>query len=378
TVIMEFSRSGELLKKRFTRGLIRSAHRFTYDTVKHIVIDKAPLTRRKHKPFLTPLKWAYELATILQLRRTQQGSLSLAVAEAKLLLNESGTIESIVPAERNFAHQIIEEFMLAANQAAAQFLLENNQTPMLRIHEPPDQEKIKEFSEFAKSLGLSIPTPPFDQRWINKLLAQVESTEYEFVVNSLLLRSMQQARYSIEEEGHFGLAIEHYTHFTSPIRRYPDLIVHRQIINLLNSHKKGGAPAKELAPAKSLAQSGEHLSNAERKAVEAERELLERMKVLYLAEKIGEPYNGTISGVNDNGFFVELDDLFISGLVPIASLKDDYYLLDSKRHRLIGDISGRLFRVGQRVKIIVEEVDTLRKRITLTLDPTDTDDARDR
>lgn len=371
SVILEFNRQGILLKKRFTRALINSRHRFTYHTVKQLLTDQAPAGPKAHHPFLTPLRWASELATVLLARRRQRGSLHFFQAEPEITIDDSGRVDSIVPAVKHFAHQLIEEFMLAANQAAAAFLLEHGQTPLLRIHEPPDQEKIKHCSEFAQNLGLTVGQPPYDQGWINNLLEQANATESGYVVNNLLLRSMQQARYSTQQHGHFGLALEYYTHFTSPIRRYPDLIVHRQIGNLLSLRRTPEAKPETSSPAKNLARAAEHLSGAERKAVDAERELLERIKILYIAEQIGARFKGTISGVSDHGFFVELDTICISGLVPIASLRDDYYLLDVKRHRLIGDISARVFSIGQRVNSIVTGVDTHRQQITLAVDSPD-------
>ncbi len=362
TAILDFDRHGHRTGKRFTKSIIRSHKRFTYNIVSQILIDRDPALRREHKAFLTPLKWAQELATELMHRRRERGSIGFTMPEPEISLDETGHIASIDRAERNFAHQMIEEFMLAANEAVAETFTENKLVALYRIHERPDPLKVEEFSTFARALGLEVPPPRHDPDWFGHVLDLVKGSPREYVINNLLLRTMQQARYDSVNLGHFGLAAADYTHFTSPIRRYPDLMVHRALYSFLRREKK--ATQKQ---AEQVREAGTALSVRERLAVSAEREMNARLNVRYMQKRIGQDFAAVISGVHDQALFVELTDLFISGAVSIRALKDDFYLFDPKRYRLIGERSNRTFQIGDLIRVTLLDVDTTRNRINFTL-----------
>ncbi len=360
TAILEFDRQGKKLNKSFTKSVICSKHRFTYTTVKNILIDKNPQIRRAHKEFLTQLKWFGELAEVLHLKRMDRGSIGFNLPEADITLNDDGTINTIRRAERNFAHQIIEEFMLAANEAVAETLTEQGTQALYRIHEHPSPEKVDNFKTFAKTLDLHLPTYQDDPAWFGKVLSLVKGSPKEYVVNNLLLRTMQQARYDSKNCGHFGLASQDYTHFTSPIRRYPDLIVHRKLDALLAG--QFNLKAKETEE-NGLKEAGHFLSQRERTAIDAEREMNERLKLFFMEKFIGKTFQAIISGVTDFALFVELVELFVSGSIDLSEIRDDYYLFDAGHHRLIGEISGKIFNLGKTLEVTLLSIDHEKRRI---------------
>lgn len=363
TAILDFDRQGNTTKKRFIKSIIRSHKRFTYTTVRQILIDNNQDVRREHKPFLTPLKWAGELAIILQKLRKERGAIGFTLPEPDIGLDDTGRISTIGRAERNFAHQIIEQFMLSANEAVAETFTEHSVNALYRIHERPDPIKVQEFTGFAKTLGLNLPKHREDPDWFGQVLDMVKNSPKEYVVNNLLLRTMQQARYDARNVGHFGLAATDYTHFTSPIRRYPDLLVHRALYDFISRSSEN---KKNLSP-ENLKIIGPFLSTRERVAVSAEREMNDRLKVRYMQDKTGESFDAVISGVNGFAFFVELLELFISGSVAIGELRDDYYIYDQKNHRLMGERSARMYRMGDLVRVTLLDVDPRRNRINFTL-----------
>lgn len=360
TAILNFDRSGNVLNKKFTRSIIRSHHRFTYTTVSQILIDKDPAVRRMHKPFLTHLKWAYELATALRDKRKRRGSIGFTVPESKITLSDAGEILAIGTSKRNFAHQIIEEFMLAANEAVAEHLSQNQCNGLYRVHEQPDSEKVDEFSTFARTLGVHLPRAGFSSKWFAETVEQCRGTKIEYIINNLLLRTMKQAHYSPQNVGHFGLASSHYTHFTSPIRRYPDLTVHRELIRTITENPTARKSTKRDL---SLQKKGAFLSARERTGIRAEREMDERLKVRYMKKHLGESFAAIISGVSDFAIFVELRDNLISGSINLKDLKDDYYLYDEKRYRLIGELSGTIYQLGDSIQVTLSDVDYSRNRI---------------
>lgn len=364
SAILDFDRSGTFLAKRFCRSIIRSQNRFTYTTVQQILIDKDPAIRKEHKPFLTGLKWAEELATALQIKRKKRGSVDFNLPEPEFTLTSSGKIASIKKAERNFAHQMIEEFMLAANEAVAQLFSRQATPAIFRIHEQPESIKAEEFFDFAKTLGL--PLAPFenDPAWFAGVLEKCKDTQYEYILNNLLLRSMQQAQYSSKNVGHFGLAAADYTHFTSPIRRYPDLIVHRELLTLISDTQQKKASTRQQPPLKEAA---EFLSARERTAVTAERDMNDRLKIGYMRNRIGDSFAAIISGVTENSLYVEIQALCISGSIPVEFLDDDYYIYDKKNYRLFGDISAKTYQVGDLVQVTVVDANILSKKIVLKL-----------
>ncbi len=363
TAILDFDRQGNTAKKRFIKSIIRSHKRFTYTTVRQILIDNNQDVRREHKPFLTPLKWAGELAIILQQLRKERGAIGFTLPEPDIGLDDTGRISTIGRAERNFAHQIIEQFMLSANEAVAETFTEHSVNALYRIHERPDPIKVQEFTGFAKTLGLNLPKHREDPDWFGQVLDMVKGSPKEYVVNNLLLRTMQQARYDARNVGHFGLAATDYTHFTSPIRRYPDLLVHRALYDFISRSKEN---KKNLSP-ENLKIIGPFLSTRERVAVSAEREMNDRLKVRYMQDKTGESFDAVISGVNGFAFFVELLELFISGSVAIGELHDDYYIYDAKNHRLMGERNAKMYRIGDLVRVTLLDVDPRKNRINFTL-----------
>jgi ribonuclease R len=361
TAILDFNRQGHLTNKKFSKSIICSKKRFTYTVVRQILVDQVQKVRRDHKEFLTPLKWASELATELMHLREQRGSIGFTIPAPLMELNDEGKIASISREERNFAHQLIEEFMLAANEAVAETFTEQHLGGLYRIHERPAQEKIQEFVEFGRSLGLDLPPLRQDPDWFGQVLSMVKGSPKEYLINNLLLRTMQQARYDGKNVGHFGLAATDYTHFTSPIRRYPDLTVHRTLQTFLQRSTKVRTRKKETSI--SLQDMGVFLSARERVAVTAEREMNDRLKVRFMHNKIGEEFQAVISGVNSSAIFVELLDLFVSGGISLTSLKDDYYIFDGKHHRLTGKHKGKSFQLGDLLTVGLLDVDLRRNRI---------------
>ena len=367
TAILEFDRDGRSRASRFTRSVIRSRQRFTYATVKQIAIDRDNQARKRYTEFTTLLDTGCELAGILAKNRIQRGSILFSTPEAAFAFDDDHRVLSVTKNARDFSHQLIEEFMLAANEAVAQLFNNRGEELLYRIHEEPDREKIAAFTLFAATLGLELPENQATPGWYNELIAKVDSTPHEFIVNNLLLRTMQQARYSPGNVGHFGLATELYCHFTSPIRRYPDLIVHRLLCWLLDQNAKGEDPPAT-SPADSLAENGRHLSERERLAISSERDMSDRLKLQYMAKRVGETFEGVISGVSNKLIFVELVDIPVGGAISLGSLTDDYYILDEKKHRFIGDISGRVLQVGNLVHVVLTDVDRYQNRIFFTLD----------
>ncbi|KAB2892109.1 MAG: ribonuclease R [Desulfobulbaceae bacterium] len=364
TAILTFDREGNLQDKQFTRSIIRSRQRFTYTTVRKILIDQDKETRAAHKIFLTSLKWAEELAKALHQKRRLRGALGFTLPEADIELEDDGRIRSIKRAERNFAHQLIEELMLAANEAVAATFTEQQRRALYRIHELPDPDKVQEFSVFAKTLGLQLPKVENKPHWFARVLELCSGSPKEYIVNNLLLRTMQQARYSPDNAGHFGLAASDYTHFTSPIRRYPDLMAHRELCRMLNSHGEMETTRNKRIP---LKEAGDFLSQKERTAINAEREINDRLKLLFMEKHIGDTFDAVISGVSDSFLYVELLDLFINGAVAVEDMEGDYYFYDPSHHRLTGEISRKVFQIGNLVRVTLAEVDRPRKRINFKL-----------
>ncbi len=361
TVVMDFDYEGRRRKTNFLKAVIKSHERLTYNLVQKLVVDKDPNLRRKYKRVIRSLDNAAELCRILRERRLAKGSIDFDLPEPEVILDPQGRPEEIVRRERYFSHFIIEEFMIAANEAVAEFLTDKNCPILYRIHEAPDPLKLKEFVEFANTLGLEIefisdPKPS----WFQYIIKIVEDKPYAYLINVLLLRSLKQAKYSPENVGHFGLASECYCHFTSPIRRYPDLIVHRALKAALDEKKQPYKWSK-------LEEMGKHLSERERVAMEAEREMLDRIRVRFMLDHIGDEFDGVISGVTAFGFFVELFEIYVSGVVRLVDLPDDYYFLDEKNHRLIGRHTGKIFQIGDLVRVRVKEVNVYRRHINFEL-----------
>ena len=363
TVLLDFDRSANLKHKRILRSIIRSSRRFTYDIVKDIIIEKDPALRKAHKTFLTPLKWASELARVLRAKRMARGSIRFSIPEAAISLSPDGTVNSITRTETHFAHQMIEEFMLAANEAVADTFIEAKRKTLFRVHEKPDPEKVLDFVQFAATLGFTLSHSEKNPAWFNEVIDKASGSPHQYIINNLLLRTMQQARYSADNRGHFGLAADNYLHFTSPIRRYPDLVVHRQICHLIDGTPSTRHTRGNRSSPVPLQEAGQVLSARERTAISAERDMEDRLKRQFMSTQIGKTFQAVISGVSDSSLYVELIDTFVSGIIRLSTMVEDYYLFDEKRHRVVGDISGATFQIGQPLFVKLVEVDNLSNKI---------------
>lgn len=362
TAEMLFDRKGVMLESDFYPSVINSNARLTYTIVKKIVVDgdaEASAGLEEIVPHLTLMK---ELALGLTEKRRRRGSIDFDLPEPQIVLDIQGRMEGIVRAERNLAHRIIEEFMLAANEAVASAVEKKGLPFLYRVHEPPDFQKLRDFAEFIFNFGytLKLGEDEVDPGELQKLLDKAEGKPEERMINEVLLRTMKQARYSADNLGHFGLASNCYTHFTSPIRRYPDLVVHRVLRKMLT----GGINDTERSRLEAeLPETARHTSQRERTAMEAEREIVALKKIRYMQERIGEEFDGIITGVAAFGFFVELIDLFVEGMVHVSTLKRDYYTYFEKQHSLIGSHTGEVFRIGDKVRVRVAAASLEKKQI---------------
>jgi ribonuclease R len=361
TAELRYDGNGERRGVQFYPSVIRSDERLTYTLVRKILLDEEAELKHKFKHLLPSLELMVDLCQELRRRRMERGAIDFDLPEPEIILNLQGETKDIIRAERNLAHQIIEEFMIAANETVAHFMEEKGLPFIYRIHEPPKKESIDEFRRFISNLGYKMrkesnPSPKEFQR----VLSDVKGRPEERVVNEILLRSMKWAKYSAKNLGHFGLASDGYTHFTSPIRRYPDLIVHRLLKRVL--FKEEIKISEDV-----LANTADHLSNRERVAMEAEREILDRYRVRFMKDKIGEEFEGIISGMAAFGLFVELKDIFVEGLVRVTSLHDDYYQYHEKKYCLAGERTHKAFRIGDEVRVRVDRVDVERRHIDFGL-----------
>jgi len=343
---MWFDAGGRMRRHRFLRGLMRSAARLTYNQVQNAV-DGRPddLTGPLVEPLLKPLYGAF---AAMAKERRRRGTLELELPERRVLIGPDGKVRGIMPRERFDSHRLIEEFMIAANVAAAETLERAVRPCLFRVHEKPDAAKVESLRQFLAELGIGLSFGQLAQpKQFTDLLGRVANEPFASMVNELVLRSQAQAIYSPENVGHFGLALKRYAHFTSPIRRYADLVVHRSLVATLGLGD-GGLPAGSDG---TLGPVGEHVSQTERRAAAAERETVERFTALYLQDRVGDVFGGRVTGVTRFGLFVRLDDTGADGLVPIATLPADYYDHDEKRHCLVGRRTGRTWRLGETVEV---------------------------
>jgi len=360
-VEMEFNTSGELLDRKFYPAVIKSHARLTYTEVKRMLVDREKEVIEKYENLFPMLESAGELALILREKRMKRGSLDFDLPEPYVIFNLKGEIETIIKRERNLAHMLIEDFMIVTNETVAEFLTEKGYPFLYRVHESPDLKKLKEFAEILKAYGIEfeLPEEPSPQ-FFQELIARFSSQSSTYLFNHLLLRSLKRAKYSPENVGHFGLASKCYCHFTSPIRRYPDLVVHRALKSAL---KKKKTPYRE----EELETMGKFLSERERIAEEAEREILRRFQAFFMKDKIGQIFTGIITGVTAFGFFVDLEEYLVTGVVRLIDIPWDNFVLDEKGISLIGQKTGKVFKIGQKIKIKVKEVDLKRFYINFTL-----------
>ena len=364
TVELKYNARGDQKGVRFYPSVIRSDERLTYTIVRKILLDRDDELRRKFDRLVPSLETMLRLCGKLRQKRVERGALDFDLPEPEVILNLQGETEEVIRAERNLAHQLIEEFMIAANEGVAAFIGESGVSSLYRIHEPPSQEAVEEFKRFVSHLGYRMEKKGPDHGPIDlqRILASVKGKSEERVVNNILLRSMKWAKYSAANVGHFGLASGAYTHFTSPIRRYPDLMVHRILKKIL---LKQEVRITEEA----LAGKADHLSHRERVAMEAEREILDRYRIRFMKDKVGEVYEGIISGVTAFGFFVELKEIFVEGLVRMTTLHDDYYHYYEERYCLMGERTRKVFRIGDEVRVRLDRVDVERRHIDFELTP---------
>src|SRR5215469_16929263 len=360
---MYVGRDGEVSRARFHEAVMRSAARFTYTKVAAILAGD-PKLHQEYAALVPQLEQLHAVYRVLAKARRRRGVIDFETTETKVVFNEQGGIAAIKPQQRNDAHKLIEECMIAANVQAAKFLGKHKMPTLYRIHAGPDAEGLEKLRGFLGTLGLKFgggmkPEPAH----YAKLLEQVKDRPDRDLIQTVLLRSLAQAVYSPENVGHFGLALGHYAHFTSPIRRYPDLMVHRAIRHLL----RGGHAHNFSYSGSHMEQLGSHCSMTERRADEATRDALDRLKAEYMRDKQGEEFEGLVTGVTNFGLFVQLKDLYVEGLIHITSLPNDYYDHDAVGHRLVGERSGRVFRLTDSVRVKVAAVNVDERKIDFEL-----------
>jgi ribonuclease R len=383
SALLEIDHHGDVVAQEFTPGVIRSVERMTYTNV-HLVLEGDPALRDRYQPLVARFELMRELALILNRKRVRRGSIDFDLPEPLIEFDEWGTMTGVTRAPRNIAHRIIEEFMLAANEAVAGC----GAVSLYRIHEKPDPKRVMEFEEVATHFGYSlgigaVPVKKFgitdrhrdgtkrrreivvaDSRMnigprnYQRLAAKIEGKPEERILSYLMLRSLKQARYSTEDAGHFALAAEAYTHFTSPIRRYPDLVVHRLLKN------RGRT---ERFPVSEIAEIAEECSQSERRTADAERELVEWKKVRFMAERVGEEFDALIISAAKYGVFVELAELFIEGLVPIDTLPGDEYTYHENVRKIVGQRTRREFSIGDRVRVTLDRVDANERKLQFSM-----------
>jgi ribonuclease R len=363
--LMEIDRRGDVVRYEIHDGVIHSDARMTYTDVNAILTDRDPALLQKYAPLVPMFETMRELFHILNGRRKRRGSIDFDLKEPEIILDDEGMVEQITALERNIAHRIIEEFMLVANETVAQHLDEKNVPTLYRIHEQPDPLKVEEFEEFVGTMGYSLGAPAnaVKPRHFQRLVEKIQGKPEEKPIAFLMLRTMQKARYDPQNLGHFGLAAAYYAHFTSPIRRYPDLVVHRTLRE--SRHGMNEERAEQLAD--DLPEMARHTSERERRANDAERELVQWKKVRFMADKVGDEFEGYITGVTAFGLFIELIEHFVEGMVHVSTMADDYYRFVERAHILRGENTGRVFRLGDRVSVQVIKVDMERRQIDLGL-----------
>ena len=388
SVLLEIDHRGDVIAQEFVSGVIRSVERMTYTNV-HLLLEGDAGLRDRYAHLAGRFELMRELALILNRKRARRGFIDFDLPEPLIEFDPEGRMSAITRAPRNIAHRIIEEFMLAANEAVASHLAAAEIPSLYRIHEPPDPRRVLEFEEiaahFGHSLGVgAIPVERFalvnrhrdgskarrdimlpapglviEPRHYQKLVARLEGRPEERILNYLMLRSLKQARYSDRNTGHFALAADTYTHFTSPIRRYPDLIVHRVLASTL----RPAAPP----PPRDLHAIAEECSQSERRAADAERELVEWKKVQFMAARLGEEFKALITSTTRFGFFVELEDLFVEGLVPLETLPGDRYGFRENTRKIVGDRTRREFAIGDELAVRLDRIDALENKLQFSL-----------
>jgi ribonuclease R len=381
SALLEIDHQGEIVAQKITPGVIRSAERMTYTNV-HRLLEGDAAMRERYRPLVERFELMQELALVLNRKRVRRGSIDFDLPEPLIEFDEWGAMTGVTRAPRNIAHKLIEEFMLSANEAVASHLESSAPASIYRIHEKPDPKRVMDFEEVAAHFGYSLGAGPIhvkkfaftdkqrdgskkrremalpegevniSSRHYQRLVAKIEGKPEERILSYLMLRSLKQARYSVENVGHFALAADTYTHFTSPIRRYPDLVIHR----LLRGARIEDLPAI-----------AEECSQSERRAADAERELVEWKKVRFMSERVGENFDALIISTAKYGLFVELADLFIEGLVPIDTLPGDQYTYQENVRKIVGKRTRREFSIGDRVRVLLDRVDANERKLQFSI-----------
>lgn len=371
---MDIDEKGELVGHRIAETVMRSDCRMTYTKVAKVIEENDPEACEEYADFVPMLMLMQELAEILRARRHKRGSINFDFPETKIIVDSRGKPVEIKPYERNKATKIIEEFMLAANETIAENFFWQEIPFIYRTHETPDDEKIKKLAIFINNFGYSmkVGNEKIHSKEIQKLLLKIEDTPEEALISRITLRSMKQAKYTVANIGHFGLSAKYYCHFTSPIRRYPDLQIHRIIKETLHGTL---GPERLKHYEKILHEVAAHSSMTERRADEAEREVEKLKKIEYMMEHIGECYEGVISGVTSWGLYVELPNT-VEGMVRVSVMDDDYYIYDEEHYQLIGEHTKKVYKLGQKVKIEVIGADKLQRTIDFALVEDESDEER--
>ena len=369
SAILELDASGRVTGADFTKGVIRSAHRMTYTEVARLLESAPTADDEKHYgPFLEAFRTMGEVAALLRKRREARGSIDFDLPDADIVLDDAGLVVGIVPESRNIAHRLIEEFMLAANEAVAKKLLFAKQPAMYRVHDRPDPDRLVDLRDVLQSFGYELKgdleeVPPSA---FQRLLLEIEGKPEERLLHDLLLRAQRKAIYSEECRGHYALAAPYYCHFTSPIRRYPDLIVHRQLSRLIADGRPIAAKDFEEFNSR-LREVATFCSERERRAEQAERESLLWKKIVFMKDKLQREFDAYVTGVASFGVFVTLKDYFVEGLVPMSALGNDFFVYEEKQHRLRGRSSGQTYRLGDTLRVKLIGIDEVRRRLDFRL-----------
>ena len=363
--IMEIDEKGKVIGHKIAETIVNIDRRMSYTAVKKILADKDEEAILEHKDFVPMFKLMEELAAILRDKRMQRGSIDFDFPESKIYLDEKGFPVEIKPYDRNVATKIIEDFMLIANETVAEDFFWQELPFVYRTHDNPDPEKMLKLGTFISNFGYGIKASlnEVHPKEIQKLLGRIEGTPEEALISRLTLRSMKQAKYTTVSTGHFGLATQYYCHFTSPIRRYPDLQIHR----IIKENLRGKLNEKRIRHYESiLPEVADESSRLERRADEAERDTEKMKKVQYMSRHIGEEFEGVISGITAYGMYVELPNT-VEGMVHVTSMRDDYYHYDEERYEMIGEKTNHRYKLGQTVRICVEDTDKINRTIDFSL-----------
>lgn len=359
---MSINENGVITRAQFSRAVMNSKARLTYTEVAEILKGNAAL-REKYASLVPHLEALHSLYEALHKQRKQRGAIDFDTIETRILFDSQGKINSIVPQVRNVAHKMIEESMLAANVSSAKFIERHKRPNLYRIHDRPPQDKLVNLRHFLAELGLDLPggTQP-SPRAFCELIENIQHREDRHVIETVMLRSLSQAQYSPENIGHFGLAYSSYCHFTSPIRRYPDLVIHRIITDILDNKK-----TKAVLDLEEIDKLGRHCSETERRSDDATRDAALALKCHYMQDKVGQSFRAVISGVASFGIFAELKDIFVEGLIHVTGLGNEYFHYDPAHHRMIGEKTRTVYRLGDVIDVIVVRVDVEAKKIDFEL-----------